>query len=162
MPKWNLSDTVVRLSRLQAAVSIQLEVNQQCARFPPADFREAVAKNAFMLQNEDLSAAWHVPTFRQKCAPPAWVQQVLLLRNNPQALPDVVACVTQIELEKWTRMSSDDIRSIISRPGKHFIAAYTASAQAHGAICRACFSRKHQLTTLDCSHLEFHSYLLLL
>ena len=105
----------------------QFEVNQQCARIPPADFLEAVTKTAFMLPSEDLSATWHVPTFRQKCALPTWVQQVLALRNNPQALPNAVACINQIELATWTRMSCDDIRSIISRPGKRFIAAYKRS-----------------------------------
>ena len=127
IPKWNLTDTVVRLSRLQAAVSIQFEVNQQCARIPPADFIEAITKQPFMLHTDDLSAQWHLPTFRRKCAPPAWVQQIMEIRRNPQALPPEVTCITQIDLNSWAQKSRDEIKSLISRPGKRFIAAMKRS-----------------------------------
>ena len=123
IPKWNLTDTIVRLSRLQAAVSIQFEVNQQCARIPPADFIEAITKQPFMLQTEDLSAQWHLPTFRRKRAPPTWVQQVLEVRRNPNILSHEVTCITQIDLNYWAQKSRDEIKSLISRPGKRFIAA---------------------------------------
>ena len=127
MPKWNLTDTIARLLRLQAAVSIQFEVNQRCARIPPADFVEAITKTNLMLQSDDLSAGWHLPAFRRKCVPPTWVRQVIDLRRNPQALPNGVTCITQITLESWANMSKEDIRSLISRPGKRFIAAFKRS-----------------------------------
>ena len=123
MPKWNLTDTIARLVRLQAAVSIQFEVNQQCARIPPADFVEAVHKTFFLLHSTDLSADWHIPQFRRKVVPPAWASQILELRKNPQSLPTEVTCITQLALESWADMSQADIRSRISRPGKRFVAA---------------------------------------
>ena len=96
IPKWNLSDTIARLMQFQAAVSIQFEVNQQCARIPPADFVEAVTKANFMLQSDDLSSGWHIPNIRRKSVPPAWVRQILELRRCPQMLPTEVSCITQI------------------------------------------------------------------
>ena len=123
IPKWNLADTVVRLSQLQAKVSIQFEVNQQCARIPPADFIEAITKQPFMLHTEDLSARWHLPTFRRKSTPPACVQQVMEVRMNPQVLPHDITCITQIDLNAWAQKTRDEIKSLISRPGKRFIAA---------------------------------------
>ena len=127
VPKWNLTDTIARLLRLQAAVSIQFEVNQQCARVPPADFVDAITKTNFMLQSDDVSAGWHLPTFTRKRVPPTWVRQVIDVRRNPQAPPNGVTCITQITLESWANMSKEDIRSLISRPGKRFIAAFKRS-----------------------------------
>ena len=127
MPEWNLTDTIARLGRLQAAVSIQFEVNQQCARIPPADFVEAVQKTNFLLHSTDLSADWHIPQFRRKVVPPAWVSQILELRKNPQSLPTEIMCITQLALETWADMSQADILSRISRPGKRFVAALKRS-----------------------------------
>ena len=103
------------------------EVNQQCARIPPADFIETITKQPFTLQTEDLSAHWHLPTFRRKHAPPTWVRQVMEVRRNPHVLPHEVTCITQIDLDSWAQMSRDEIKSLISRPGKRFIAAIKRS-----------------------------------
>ena len=127
MPKWNMTDSIARLTRLQAAVSVQFQVNQQCARIPPHDFIEAVTKTNFMLQADDLSADWHIPTFKRKCQPPTWVRQILELRCAPRALPQAVNCITQIALNLWADMTLEDIRKRISRPGKRFIAALKRS-----------------------------------
>ena len=127
IPKWNLTDTVVRLSRLQAAVSIQFEVNQQCARIPPPDFIQAIAKQPFLLHTDDLSATWCLPAFRRKGTPPAWMQQVMDIRRNPQTLPHEVSCITQLDLSSWAQKSRDAVKSLISRPGKRFIAAMKRS-----------------------------------
>ena len=127
IPKWNLTDTVVRLSRLQAAVSIQFEVNQQCARIPPPDFIQAIAKQPFLLHTDDLSATWCLPAFRRKGTPPAWMQQVMDIRRNPQTLPHEVSCITQLDLSSWAQKSRDTVKSLISRPGKRFIAAMKRS-----------------------------------
>ena len=123
IPKWNLDDTIVRLTQLQARVSMQFHVNQQCARIPPAEFIDAITKQPFMLQAEDLSARWHIPTFRRKNTPPTWVQQVVEFRLNPQMLPQNLTCITQIALSTWARKNRDEIKSLIARPGKRFIAA---------------------------------------
>ena len=76
-----------------------------------------------MLHTEDLSARWHLPTFRRKSTPPAWVQQVMEVRMNPQVLPHDITCITQIDLNAWAQKTRDEIKSLISRPGKRFIAA---------------------------------------
>ena len=76
-----------------------------------------------MLQAEDLSARWHIPAFRRKNTPPTWVQQVVEFRLNPQMLPQNLTCITQIALSTWASKNRGEIKSLISRPGKRFIAA---------------------------------------
>ena len=76
-----------------------------------------------MLHTDDLSARWHLPTFRRKSTPPAWVKQVMEVRMNPQTLPHDITCITQIDLNAWAQKTRDEIKSLISRPGKRFIAA---------------------------------------
>ena len=80
-----------------------------------------------MLQSDDLSLRWHIPTFRRKSVPPTWVRQILELRRCPQVPPTEVTCITQIPLESWADMSKEDIRAKNSRPGKRFIAAFKRS-----------------------------------
>ena len=123
MPKRNLSDSIVRFSRLQADVSVQQTVNQHCVRIVPADFIQSVTKAPFLLCQEDMSAKWVIPTFRSKRSPSAWVTQVLQLRAMPNHLPDTVFCISQIPVEKWSEMTCDEIRNTIARPGKRFVAA---------------------------------------
>ena len=101
------------------------EVNQQCARIPPAAFVEAIIKQPFSLQTDDLSARWHLPVFRRKSTPPAWARQVMDLRLHPQMVPHDVTCITQIDLNDWAQKTREEIKSLISRPGKRFIAAMT-------------------------------------
>ena len=75
------------------------------------------------LNEEDISARWLIPTFRQKQAPPAWVKQALQLREHPDANPLTIHCITQLPLEHWASLTKDGIKNTILRPGKRFQAA---------------------------------------
>ena len=81
-PRWNLAYAIVRLSRLQVQISLQQAGNLQCTRIPLADYVDAVLKAFFLLSKDDLSSNWHIPNFRQKRRPPAWVRQFLQLRSD--------------------------------------------------------------------------------
>ena len=85
-----------------------------------AVFCEAVGLKAKMLMSNPLSETWPVPRFRKKGTPIPWIQQIRALKdyiaNN--RVTEQIRCVTQVTLERWTAMSSEEIRSALpAKPG---------------------------------------------
>ena len=75
-----------------------------------------------------LSENWPIPRFSRKGCPIPWIQQIRMIKDDIKnnRVTEQIQCVTQIPLERWTTMSSEEIRSALpTKPGptKRFRAA---------------------------------------
>ena len=128
IPKWDLLDASNNIQRIRLEARMASNVNSQVLRVSTAAFCEAVGMKAKILMSSPLSENWPIPRFSRKGGPIPWIQQVRLIKDDIKnnRVTEQIQCITQIALERWTAMSSDEIRSALpTKPGpiKRFRAA---------------------------------------
>ena len=105
------------------------DVNSQVMRITPVQFCDTIGVSQMTLMTTPLSKQWPVPRFAAKSHLP-WVDQILDMQNDEPDVPNQIACITQVTLEKWSSLTAQEIRSALpSRPGllKRFNAAIKGS-----------------------------------
>ena len=128
IPRWDLLGASNNIQRIRVEARMTSNVNSQVLRVTTAAFCEAVGTKAKVLMSSPLSEKWPIPRFSRKGGPIPWVQQVRLIKDDIKnnRVTEQIQCITQIALERWTAMSSDEIRSALpTKPGpiKRFRAA---------------------------------------
>ena len=129
IPNWDLLEASNNIQRLRARMASS--VNQQVLRITTVIFCEAVGIKAKMLMSTPLSETWPIPRFRMKGTPIPWIQQIRALKDDiaNNRVTEQIRCVTQLPLERWTAMSSQEIRgALTTKPGpiKRFKAAHNS------------------------------------
>ena len=120
IPNWDLLEASNNIQRLRVEARMASNVNQQVLRITTTDFCEAVGLKTKMLMNNPLSEEWPVPRFRMKGTPIPWIRQIRALRDDiaNNRVTEQIRCVTQLSLERWNAMSSEEIRSALpTKPG---------------------------------------------
>ena len=116
MLAWDLTKAASELQTLRINARILDDVNSQVIRITPAQFCDTIGVSQMTLMTTPLSKQWPVPRFAAKSHLP-WVDQILDVQNDESDVPNQIACITQVTLEKWSSLTAQEIRSALpSRP----------------------------------------------